>query len=106
MDAGSWIERWWAWSVPATLQATLLFGLAWIADRLLVRRVWPQLLFLLWLLALGRAFLPPDLASPLSVTSALGAPTLAAAERERAERAHLPKDPFAPPPKPPARKGN
>ena len=68
MDAGSWIERWWAWSVPATLQATLLFGLAWIADRLLVRRVWPQLLFLLWLLALGRAFLPPDLASPLSVT--------------------------------------
>ena len=23
MDAGSWIERWWAWSVPATLQATL-----------------------------------------------------------------------------------
>ena len=32
--------------------------------------------------------------------------TLAAAERESAERAHLPKDSFAPPPKPPARKGN
>ena len=80
MDDASWIADLWAWAVASTLQATLLLGLAWIADRLLVRRVWPQLLLLLWLLALARFFLPPGLGSPLSVTAALGAPTLAAAE--------------------------
>ena len=76
----SWLVAWWSWTLPSVLQATLLLGLAWMADRLLVRRVWPQILMLLWLLALGRSFLPPGLTSPLSVTSALGGPTLAAAE--------------------------
>ena len=80
MQAASWIADWWAWSVASTLQATVLLGLAWIADRLLVRRVWPQLLTLLWLLALARFFVPPDLGSPWSVTAALGEPTLAAAK--------------------------
>ncbi len=80
MDAASWIADWWAWSVPSTLQATVLLGLAWIADRLLARRAWPQLLVLCWLLALARFFLPPGLRSPISVTAALGQPTLAAAE--------------------------
>ncbi len=80
MQAASWIADWWAWSLPSTLQATVLLGLAWIADRLLVRRVWPQLLVLLWLLALARFFVPPDLGSPWSVTAALGEPTLAAAQ--------------------------
>lgn len=71
---------WWAWTLPATLQASVLLGLAWAADRLLIRRVWPQVLALLWLLALARFFLPPDFGSPLSVTASLGEPTLAAAE--------------------------
>jgi beta-lactamase regulating signal transducer with metallopeptidase domain len=80
VDAANVIAEWWAWSVPSTLQATVLLGLAWIADRLLVRRAWPQLLGLLWSLALARFFLPPDLGSPLSVTTGLGEPTLAAAK--------------------------
>jgi len=80
VHAASWIADWWAWSLPSTLQATVLLGLAWIADRLLVRRVWPQLLILFWLLALARFFLPPDLGSPWSVSTALGEPTLAAAK--------------------------
>jgi beta-lactamase regulating signal transducer with metallopeptidase domain len=78
--AAEWIPEAWAWIVPATLQATVLLGLAWLADRLLVRRAWPQALSLVWLLALARFFLPPDLGSPVSVTRALGAPALAAAE--------------------------
>lgn len=80
MPAASWIADWWAWCLPSALQATVLFGLAWIADRLLVRRVWPQLLSLFWLLALSRFCVPPDLGSPWSVTVAIGEPTLAAAK--------------------------
>ncbi len=79
-SAATWIADWWAWVLPSTLQATVLLGLAWIADRTLVRRVWPQLLILLWVLALARFFVPPDLGSPWSVTAALGEPTLAAAK--------------------------
>jgi beta-lactamase regulating signal transducer with metallopeptidase domain len=75
-----WIDAWWAWTVAATLQGSLLLACAWLADRALVRRAWPQLLTLSWLLALARFFLPPQLGSPLSLTSALGAPTLALAE--------------------------
>jgi len=74
-----WIADAWSWAAATTLQATLLLCLAWLADRLLVRRVWPQLLLCLWLLALARFFLPPGLVSPLSVTTALGEPTLEAA---------------------------
>ena len=81
-----WHSSLWAWAVAATLQATLLLAIAWLADRLLVRRVWPQLLAVLWLCALARFFLPPDLCSPLSVTRALGAPTLAAAQSSPASR--------------------
>lgn len=80
MDVASWISDWWSWSVPATMQATLLLALAWSMDRLLVRRVWPGLLAVFWFVALARFFLPPDLRSPLSVTAVIGAPTLAAAK--------------------------
>jgi beta-lactamase regulating signal transducer with metallopeptidase domain len=75
-----WIGEAWAWVVASSLQATPLLVLAWAADRLLVRRVWPQLLLSLWLVALARFFVPPELGSPLSVTGALGEPTLAAAQ--------------------------
>ncbi|MBK7644399.1 MAG: M56 family metallopeptidase [Planctomycetes bacterium] len=73
MDAASW-------ALAVTLQATPLLFLAWAADRLLARRVWPQLLQVLWLIALLRFFLPPDLVSPWSVTEGLGERALAAAE--------------------------
>lgn len=74
-----WLAAWWAWSVAVTLQASVLLALAWAADRLLLRRVWPQVLALLWLLALARFFLPPELGSPWSLTAGLGEPALAAA---------------------------
>ncbi len=75
-----WLANWWSWLAPATLQATLLLGAAWMVDRALRRRAWPQLLTTLWLAALARLVLPPTLTSPWSVTSSLGAPTLAAAQ--------------------------
>lgn len=80
MHGADWIDAWWAWTAAATLQGSVLLACAWLADRALVRRAWPQLLTLAWLLALARFFLPPELASPVSVTSALGASTLALAE--------------------------
>ena len=55
MAAPSWLADAWSWAVASTLQATALLCLAWIADRMLVRRAWPQLLLSLWLLALARA---------------------------------------------------
>ncbi len=70
---------WWSWLAPATLQATLLLGAVWLVDRATRRRVWPQVLTTLWLVALARLVLPPTLVSPWSVTTALGTPTLAAA---------------------------
>jgi beta-lactamase regulating signal transducer with metallopeptidase domain len=72
---------WWSWLAPATLQATPLLGAVWLVDRLGSRRLWPQLLTTLWLVALVRLVLPPTLASPWSVTTTVGAPTLAAAQR-------------------------
>lgn len=71
---------WWAWIAPVTLQATALLALAWAADRFGARRAWPQILATLWWLALARLCLPATLASPVSVTGALGASTLEAAE--------------------------
>ncbi len=79
MGSADWLADAWSWIAASTLQATLLCALVWMAERLLVRRVWAELLVLAWLCALVRAFLPPGLASPLSVTRALGEPTLAAA---------------------------
>jgi len=69
----------WAFLVPALLQGTLLLALAWLCDRGLARRVAPQALAALWWLALARCVLPPDLASPVSVTASAGALTLPAA---------------------------
>ena len=71
---------WWSWIAPATLQATLLLAAAWTVDRASRRRAWPQLLTTLWLVALARLVLPPTLASPWSVTTAVGAPTLSAVD--------------------------
>lgn len=64
---------WWAWIAPATLLATPLLAFAWLADRALARRVWPQVLAAGWLAALARLVLPPELASPWSVTEPIGA---------------------------------
>lgn len=77
-------ELFWGWIVPCALQATVLLALAWAIDRALVRRAWPQLLSTLWLVALARLVLPPSIASPWSITRALGTPALEAAAAARA----------------------
>jgi beta-lactamase regulating signal transducer with metallopeptidase domain len=77
------VASWWSWLAPATLQATLLLGLAWVVDRTTRRHLWPQVTTTLWLVALARLVLPPTLVSPWSVTTALGVPTLAAASSLR-----------------------
>lgn len=70
------IDGWWSWIAPATLQATLLLAAAWIVDRSVRSRAWPQLLTTLWWVALARLVLPPTLESPWSVTSSLAATAL------------------------------
>jgi beta-lactamase regulating signal transducer with metallopeptidase domain len=72
------IAGWWSWIAPATLQATLLLGAAWVVDRTLRNRAWPQTMVTVWLVALARLLLPPTLESPWSVTSSIGGPTLRA----------------------------
>ncbi len=61
----------------ALLGGALLAG-AWLVDRTLRRHVAPQVLTLVWLVALLRLVLPVELASPASVTATLGASTRAA----------------------------
>jgi beta-lactamase regulating signal transducer with metallopeptidase domain len=80
VHGASWIDAWWAWVAVTTLQGTLLLAVASVADRLFVRRVWPQVLRVLWLCALARFLVPPDLGSPLSITRGLSEPVLRTAE--------------------------
>jgi beta-lactamase regulating signal transducer with metallopeptidase domain len=70
----------WSWLAPVALQATPLLAGAWLLDRATRGRVWPELVATAWWLALARLVLPPTLASPWSLTSALGAPALATGE--------------------------
>ncbi|MCY3002006.1 MAG: M56 family metallopeptidase [Planctomycetota bacterium] len=62
----------------ALLAGALLAG-AWLVDRAVRRRVAPQVLTLVWFVALLRLVLPNELASPASVTAGLGASSRAAA---------------------------
>lgn len=65
-------------ATKALLGGALLAG-AWLIDRALRRHVAPQVLTLVWFVALLRLVLPNELASPASVTAGLGASTRAAA---------------------------
>ncbi len=56
------------WGLAVLVQSTLVFAIAFAADRLLAR-AWPRLRMTIWLLALVRLVLPPDLASPWSVAA-------------------------------------
>jgi len=70
---------WWSWVAPAALQAGILLAGVALVDRMLRRRAWPQVLATLWLVALARLVLPPSIASPWSVSSALGGPSASVA---------------------------
>jgi beta-lactamase regulating signal transducer with metallopeptidase domain len=80
------VASWWAWIVPASLQAGALLGCVGLIDRVARRRLWPELLATLWWLALARLFLPQSFDSRLSITVGLGESVrgLASATPERA----------------------
>ncbi|MCK4849736.1 MAG: M56 family metallopeptidase, partial [Phycisphaerae bacterium] len=63
---------WWAWMWPMFWQVGLLIAMIGLIDLLIRRRVWPQVRYALWLLVLVKLVLPPSLALPTSLTSALG----------------------------------
>ena len=62
---------WWGWMWPMFWQVGLLIVLIGLLDLLLLRRVWPQVRYALWLLVLVKLILPPSLALPTSLVSAL-----------------------------------
>ncbi len=62
---------WWAWMWPMFWQVGLLIVLIGLVDLLIRRRVWPQVRYALWLLVLVKLVLPPSLALPTSLTSAV-----------------------------------
>jgi len=59
--------EWALWMLPVVWQVTLLALGVFIADLLLRRIVWPQLLHALWLLVPLRLMLPPHLTSPVAL---------------------------------------
>ena len=63
--AGVWFD--WQWAM--LWQTAVLIGLVAVIDRLIRKRAWPQLRYMLWLLVFVKLVLPPGLTSPLSVTS-------------------------------------
>ncbi len=63
--AGVWFD----WQGPMLWQSAVLIGLVAVIDRLIRKRAWPQLRYMLWLLVFVKLILPPSLTSPLSLTS-------------------------------------
>ena len=62
---------WWTWFATVTWQASLYIAGIALLDRFIGRRVWPQVRYAVWLLAFVKLVLPPTLASPFSIVSAL-----------------------------------
>ena len=62
----TFVERWWAWVVPATWQLAffilLVIGITWVLQHRSAR-----LRHSLWLLVLIKVFLPPELTLPISI---------------------------------------
>jgi beta-lactamase regulating signal transducer with metallopeptidase domain len=95
----AWVLGWWRWLAPLAIQGGLLLLAVAMADLLLPRHTWPQLRRGLWLLALARLVLPPQLASPVALARWLPLPperlaflqptalesTLSATDPQRAE---------------------
>jgi len=60
---------WFEWQWAMLWQTAVLIGLVAVIDRLIRKRAWPQLRYMLWLLVFVKLVLPPGLTSPWSVTS-------------------------------------
>jgi len=60
---------WFEWQWAMLWQTAVLIGLVAVIDRLIRKRAWPQLRYMLWLLVFVKLILPPGLTSPWSVTS-------------------------------------
>lgn len=68
------IAGWWSWMTGVLWQGGLVVLSIALIDRLGRRRLWPQILGVLWLLAALKLLLPPTLASPTSLTTRVGVP--------------------------------
>ena len=66
-------ELFWRAIVPLALQGVILLAAAAIVDRLLPRRVWPELRLAVGTMLLLKLLLPPRLASPIAWTHPLAA---------------------------------
>ena len=60
---------WWDWMWPMFWQATIIIVLVAAVDRVLRRRVWPEVRYTLWLLVLLKLAVPPMFSLSTSVTS-------------------------------------
>lgn len=67
------LQSWWQWISAVSLQFTVLALIVLFLDATVLRRAWPELRTAVWLVALARLFLPPDLTSPWSLVQ-LGVP--------------------------------
>lgn len=68
------VAWWWSWMAGILWQGGLVVLSIALIDRIGRRRLWPQVLGALWLLAALKLVLPPTLASPASLTAAVGTP--------------------------------
>jgi prepilin-type processing-associated H-X9-DG protein len=62
-------NAWFDWQSSMLWQTAVLIGVVAGIDRLIRKRAWPQLRYMLWLLVFVKLVLPPGLTSPWSVTS-------------------------------------
>lgn len=60
---------WWQWMSAMSVQLVAVFAVTFLLDRLLRRWVWPELLTVIWLVAMLKLVVPPAVASPLSVAN-------------------------------------
>jgi beta-lactamase regulating signal transducer with metallopeptidase domain len=60
-------EAWWRWMATMSLQVAVLACIVFVIDRILARRVWPQLRAALWIVVLVKLVVPPTVSSPVSI---------------------------------------
>jgi beta-lactamase regulating signal transducer with metallopeptidase domain len=72
-------HAWWRWTESMSIQVALLVLVVALAERCLVRRAWPQLGAMLWLVVLCKLVVPPTLSSPLSISRLWAGVTIAPA---------------------------
>ncbi len=60
---------WWGWMSAMSVQLIAVFAVVFLLDRILRRWVWPELLSVLWLVAMLKLVVPPAVTSPVSIAN-------------------------------------